>query len=526
MFLTCIVHRPDADDGTYLNLAVSVVDDASLPILTFDRKHRLDHEVRIRTASRLRSFEMLSAAYARTTGRPAIEAAHLILPPIGAFLCLVAYRFLLQLLLPRTWATALGLVVLFLLFDGGSHRTFGNFSFVRLHQGKGWLLSILVPAVLAYAWCFARQPTRRRWLRLLAAQIAAVGVSSTALLVMPLVLLQGVAGALLVGAVGRRIEDWRTALRTALLAVSTGAYVALCALVARLPVVKALAGPDAELLTSRQGAEAGWLDPVLGDDPVAQAFRLALLLTAPFWAPRGAARWFCAVASALAAGLLLGTWIPDALARYWVPPGLLWRLVWALPLPLVAAVLVLWPYHRWTLPRRIQISASVVLAASLIVGPWSAPSILAPDGEVHVGRPGLKVGAGYEAARQVVEILGPGPVVAAPTEVSMWLPTFHHHPFPMLSRAFDASRTRFRGETEDRLKMQQWMDRPPAADGFPERKFLDRLRRFHVDAMVLGADPPYDPMRDILRRSGWQARPLADGRQLWTTEALGQGARR
>lgn len=519
--LTLVAHRPDVDDGTYLNLAVSVVDDPSLPILTFDRKHFLEHDVRVRTASRMRSYEMLFAAYARWTGRPVIEAAHLLLPPLGALLCLFAYRFLLQLLLPRTWLAGLVGVVLFLLSDGVSHQSFGNFSFVRLQQGKGWLVSVLVPAVLAYAWCFARRPSRRRWLRLAAAQVAAVGLSSTALLVIPLVLVQGLVAALGSPKNWRDLKDRRRTGWILAAGLGSGAYVALCALIARLPVVTALGGSGAQLMASREVPPLRWLELVLGEDPWIQGFRLFVLIAAPFFVV-GPARRLCVMFSGLTVLLLAVSWIPETLARYWVPPSLVWRLVWALPLPLAMALFVLLPVHhgsgvgRRGVPRALGTGLLVVLLTVLAYGILSGPTILSPAGGVSLKVPGLKVGEGYAVAAQVVEGLEPGTVVAAPTEVSSWLPTFHDGPFPTLTREFEGTRTRFGAQKDDRRKLQRWMDRPPPQQGFPEREFLDFLRRFHADAVVLGAAPSYDPFRRVLRRLGWGETALTGGSQLWT----------
>src|SRR6185369_3247695 len=62
---------------------------------------------------------------------------------------------------------------------------YGNFAFVRLWQGKSIVLSVFMPLVYENALRFAARPGRRDWMMLMAAQIAAVGVSSSALWLAP-----------------------------------------------------------------------------------------------------------------------------------------------------------------------------------------------------------------------------------------------------------------------------------------------------------------------------------------------------
>ena len=56
-----------------------------------------------------------------------------------------------------------GRPVLVLVAAGETHRWYGNFSFVRMWQGKAIFLSVFMPLVYAYALRFAVRPNLRDW---------------------------------------------------------------------------------------------------------------------------------------------------------------------------------------------------------------------------------------------------------------------------------------------------------------------------------------------------------------------------
>ena len=520
MVLTAVAHRDDTDDSSYLNLAVSVVDDPSLPIMTFDQKHDGPFELRIRTASRLRSFEMVSAAYARLTGRRAIEMAHLVIPPLAALFCLSAYRFLFQLWLPGRWFSAVAIAVLFLLADGGTHQSYGNFSFVRLQQGKSLFLTGLVPLLLAAGSRFVQAPTRGRFAQLVALQVAAVGLSSTAMLVVPLVLCQLLAASL--PWASRTLSDWKSAAGTAAWGATSLLYVVGCAVISRLPVLQAMARDGAAVLRDKELPDVTWLSKVFGETPIEQWSRIAILLCLPFLLRPGLARRFSVVAAASLSVLLVADGIAETLVRYWVKPWVLWRLLWGVPLPALVALFVLSPLDRWTDGRFVWARrVTVAVLVLLMLGPMTGRSILHPENRVRLSAPGFKVpSAPYAMAEAVTAELEPGAVVLAPTMIGAWLPTFHRHAYPVLTVEWEATRSRFGEEWEDRLKLTRWIDAPPAADGFPERRFGFLLERFRVQGVVLRERADYDVLRRILADLGYVRRLDLEGFELWARPQL------
>ncbi|MEO2005776.1 MAG: DUF6077 domain-containing protein, partial [Candidatus Poribacteria bacterium] len=180
-----LIHRPDADDAFYINLAVAAVDHPDLPLLARDTLHgRFDLPIHL-AVYRLHSYELLNGAVSWLTGFPAIRVFHWGAASVGAFLVPLAFAALFRRLTPKHWLWATFALVIVLAAPGETHRWYGNFAFVRIWQGKGIFLFVFLPLIWLAGIRFALQPNPRRWLALAAAQIAALGCSSTALWAAP-----------------------------------------------------------------------------------------------------------------------------------------------------------------------------------------------------------------------------------------------------------------------------------------------------------------------------------------------------
>ncbi len=180
-----VAHRPDTDDAFYVNLAVAAVDLPELPLLSRDTLHgQLDLPL-LYPAYRLHSFELWNGAISLLSGVPALYVFHWISAALAALLVPLCHAVLFRRLTPRIWPwTVLALVVV-LVAAGETHRWYGNFAFVRIWQGKAITLFVFMPLVYAFALRFAERGDARSWLRLAAAQVAALGCSSNALWAAP-----------------------------------------------------------------------------------------------------------------------------------------------------------------------------------------------------------------------------------------------------------------------------------------------------------------------------------------------------
>ncbi len=422
--LNLVAQRPDADDAWLLNLAAAAADLPDAPLLSRDSLHGLPGAPSGVPAGlptyRLHAIELLAAALAWLTPLRAIDAAHLLLAPLAAALVPLAQARLLRLLIPQRWVWGVVFAWLFLVGVGDTHLAYGNFALVRMHQGKALLASVALPLVASYALEFARDPRSGRWLRLAAAEVAALGASASALWMAPAVAGLGLAcglpltvRGLRIGAVGLAASAYPLA---AGLAVAEGARAALAEY--------GLRHATADLAGHALGA-------VLGNGPAASAALLAAL-AAGCLARGGLERRFALI---FPLGFLLVFWNPWTAA--WLAEQLTgvptyWRVFWVLPLPALVGMALSAPLR---LPSRRLGAALALLLAGVALFWAPSRSTLSPANRVRLGAPGLKVPpAAFTAARTLARHAGSDAQVLAPYPVASWLSTLHHHPLPLAVR--------------------------------------------------------------------------------------------
>ena len=476
VILTLIAHRPDLDDTLYLNLAVSAADAPAEPIRQLDRQHAIARDIPIKRSSRLSSLGMLAAAISWLTGIPVIALFHLVLPPLAALLVLLANRELFRILIPRHWAFGVLAVVVFLIADGETHRSYGNFSFVRLHQGKAVMVSAFVPLVIAYAMELARRPTSRGWWRLAAVQIAAIGFSSSALIVAPVAAALGaVAGVFQAPSTGR--------LKTLAFSLLSSGYVLAMATWARWPLLTSALSSGGDAIPEPSVALREHLDLAWGDGRSTIVYAI-VLVTAWIWCRTPLARRLCLVFPILVGLLFLNPWLAGGIAKYTIPEAVYWRVVWLLPLPAMAALTVVAPLTLRRFRDKPRIGYGLFFLLLAILPTLSQRSIFSRENGVEMRRPGLKAPAELEVSRRVADLVTGRPTVLAPEAVSAWLPTLHHHPYPLVSRFFYVNRSRFGDELEGRLALKRYIS-GRSAKPLTSRRLHEGLERYRVACVVL-----------------------------------------
>jgi hypothetical protein len=510
--LTLVCHRPDIDDTFYVNVAVAAVDSPARALLSGDTLLGVEGLPLHMPAHRIHSYELWNGALAYLTGIPAIYCFHWLSASLVALLLPLAHAKLFRLLTPRVWLWGVAAVVVVLVAAGETHRWYGNFAFVRLWQGKGVLLFVFMPLVYAYGLRFGLRPTPRSWLLLAAAQIAAAGASSSAVWIAP-------AGALT--ALCCVLRPTRRGLRVFALGALASVYVLAIGWLLKgslegafEPVLKA-AVPGEEL-------EAA-LDTVLGGGRL-QLFAIASIPIAWACCARGLAQRF-AIAFPLAVWLVL-------LSPYWVPwvganltgPSY-WRSLWALPLPLLMALVLISPLHLDGSARRRAIGRLLCL---LLLGAFAAAvprfSALsqrnggALGAGTRLARPGLKVPElPYKWAAALNGSVSPGARVVAPPAVNAWIPTFHHHAFPLEARAQYLKRRRSHLGDEE-VEIRHWMTRyveGSATEDAAASRFREGLERFDVRGVCLRNSGRAGEARSTLRAAGFQRRLQGLSYELW-----------
>lgn len=495
--LALVAHKSNADDAFYISLAVAAVESPGSPMLAGDPMHGIDGLPLYISVYRVHSWEMLCAAVSYLTGLPAISVFHLAATALAAFLLPLAHAALFRRLLPGQWLLATGLVVIVLIGPGDAVRWPGQLAFLRPWQGKSLFLSVLTPLLYLYALRFTARPSPATWLRLAGAQVAAVGLTSSALWAAPVAVAFG-----LVAGLRRSLAS----LRTLALGLASSGYLLLLGAALKSSVAGTVKEPPtlsaeeriSEVITMMLGAES----------PRLWAATAAAVAVAWALVPPGMARRFAVIVP-------LGAWLLflNPYAGDWLMANVThrphWRAMWTLPLPMLIALALLAPVFaaRWRrrsllLPAR---AASLLLAAlfSLFV-----PRVhnLSPENGVRFSAPGLKVpAADYAGARAVNRAFEPGTLVAAPPEINSWLPTFHRRVKPLFVRFYLRRMGRHLGEEE--LRRRDFI--PRLVRGDTDWQGAARALRREIEAfpdiegVVLPASRQRDAYREVLASLGF-----------------------
>lgn len=323
MILTAGVNRPDPDDAYFLNAAVAAMEFPAITPQEFDAMHR-DGLPPVEQMLHLpETYGLLVAVLAVLFRASAETIYYMVLPPLWAALgTLVTWATLRYLLPARSamWGTAAFVFLMF--FWGDGHRTFGNFGFVRIFQGKAIYVTVFLPLLMLLALRFRDRPDWRSWTLLALAQCAAAGLTVNGVVVAPL------AAGLALVALPRIDRDW---LRV------TAAGVA-----ASLPLIVLTV-----LLALRMAPWLGATDlaPAMLGYGTLGAARVPLILFAlmliPLLAMLARARhtgWLAWYVWLVVLIMLMPA--TSAVAARLLGPVYSWRLLWAVPIPLLISLAI------------------------------------------------------------------------------------------------------------------------------------------------------------------------------------------
>lgn len=524
--ITSSAVRPDVDDALYLNLAVAAVDHPDAPLLAEDRMHGVGGVPLHPPTYRLHTLELLTAAAARLTGSAVIVWAHLVLPPVAAVLAVLAWARLARILAPRRWRSVLIALLAILVVVGNTHAWYANVGFVRLHQGKCVFATVGVPLLLAAAARLAAGCTRRRIARLAAAVVGGVGLTGSALWVAPALVSVG----LVAGGLPRRgglrpaVAATGVLLYPAVLgATMLAAMHAPSSAVGELGLGPAVADADVREYTARpRGDSREWrLAPmrfavsyVLGEGALPAV--VALTVAGLWWlSAETAARRLHAAAALVFLAVLFNPFLSLWMTDHVTGRPTYWRVFWVLPVPLLLALAVTAPSVR--LGRRGPLLSAA--ATALLLAAVTRVPLLSPANSVELAPLSLKVPATeYPVARTVVRRTPAGAFVIAPRDVAAWIPTFHHHPHPLVVRRTFFAMLERAVDRED-ARLRSWASAAVEAPRLePEvlAAFADALVRFEVATVVLPtANPNLPRLERALTSSGFERTLGLHGYTLW-----------
>ena len=435
--LSLVMVRPDRDDVFVVNRSTWVAEhDAAFPerdtifsddVLPVERPAGLPTSVEALVGS-LAAF--LSTAVG-TVG--AASMTYLGLAPMVAALSVLATWRLLRGLGVRSPALATWVGTVFLVLDGIEHGSFGNFSAGRSWQGKVVLLVVVVPTLWHHAMLWGSDGRRRHLLATVSGVVAGLGLTSTAVLVAPAVVVAASAagvvaatpGASLLAGVRRVRVGWSVVATTPALLVG---LTTLAAEPQRLTDMAASAGGLA-----RSGVRAAlnplrWLDSgtepvamvrmVFGRGPTAFVALAAVLLAWTVVRDRRA-RLVLLAAPVVVFGLFGAPGAFDVLNEVGEADAIAWRMLWVLPVPAMVGIVL--TARRSGFGAAPVVVPVVVLAVVLATGTPITSS--ANRGTELVWPPALDLPRPeIDAARALVDLAleqgtGSGGLVAGPTDV-------------------------------------------------------------------------------------------------------------
>jgi hypothetical protein len=486
--LTAGASRPDPDDAYFVSVAVSSIEAPEAPLLGFDGMHRDGLPPVEQALHQTQVYELLVAVAASLSGVPVAVLYYLVLPPLWAVLALVAHWVALRGLLPRTAALP-GMVALvaLLVVWGDGHRAVGNFGFVRLFQGKAVFLLVVLPAIVLAALRFREAPRWRSWLMLALAEAAAAGLTTNALLVAPLA-----AGLALAAPAGCAASFRRAAPGSAEpsehpirdpASRQTWAFARPIAVgaAASLPLVLLAAAMYLRLAPYRGALDADLVllgyEAVLGKERAPLAL-LALLALPPLAARAGLARasWIAGYVWSIVLLVLLPA--SGALAASTVGNVFSWRILWAIPLPLLLALAVGIAASPLS-PRRglAAVALGLWAAAFALAGPWAISSDV--WSRANLARPKVPA-APHAAAVLVARVTSPRSRALVPEAVAVSLAGLPGAPSLVAVRGFYLAKLRDVIPAEDlatRASLLSFVDgRPDAPPLSRAIKLIERER--------------------------------------------------
>lgn len=339
--------RPDPDDVFYLNKTAWTADHgtiASRDTIFTDQQVSAIRGPGV-PASSIETFQGAVAHVFHLTGG---TATYILTPPVAVFLTIWAIWRLIRHWAPRRQFLCFAVAVLYLMWDALNPEGLGEFFIDRIAHGKSIFVSMMVPLVFLYLSRWARTGGRREAALLLTAGIAAVGLTSSATFLMPL-LCAGAAAALLL------LRRPRLALGCLLACV----YPVVVGLVVHFsyssvdPNLASYTGEAAlrYVFQPRWYGAVGWIATFAG-----------------FWLIRSVPARAVAIGASAALLVLAAPGVFAAMNDLTGAGAVVWRAMWLVPIPVLVGLLASVPLPRevrWLAPLPAAALIALILAAGV-----------------------------------------------------------------------------------------------------------------------------------------------------------------
>jgi len=412
-------HRSDSDDSDYvpnmiyymehpkapMDFTIHYLDSGAEPFVSYHISTSLPFERAQGIVAYLGRMNYLTVYYLLT---PAL---------IGCMIPLVWFYLISRFSFPAHAAvTGAFFICLSLILMGEQHRSFGNFAFNRIFQGKVVLLAVGLPLFCSLTIDFFRSPDKRNWLYLFAASVSMVGLSNSAAVLIPLLaLVLSISWSL------SYVTTMKALIITIFKYIFTLVYPALYAGSILLLSFSDVSG-DSVVNQPFPVTFFGHAEGVFGG-PVVASFFIIGTISAIVLVQKSERR-FLITWTVLVVVLYLNPLVAPFIIKYVTSPNIYWRLFYLLPFPLVVGLSAAAIDNRleavgsgW---RRVILIGGVVIFLAGHLPTWSS-SVFRHEKKTRLSLPGYKVW-GLKYGRQVLDLAPPpGTMLAAPI-VSYSLP--------------------------------------------------------------------------------------------------------
>ena len=398
MVVTICDHRLNWDDAKYLRHVVNAIEYPDEPMMVYEHLHGVKELKIYHPSVRLQTYELTVAAISKLSGMSYLFVFYLLLPPIWAGLAVMAQWELIRRLAGKHATLAL-LATFVLLVVWGRYRSYGDFAFDFV--GFGIFVMFAVPALILATLDFAEKRNLRTWILLFLATWTGCLFTSTAYAVAP------VAVSLVLiscyGVLFPKIREFTFGFLATAWCPLLLAYVAFVAPIVP-PIDVDSPGNAHFVFTGAQGRIA-----------------LVLFAVAPFlllFKRLQSSRWMLRY-TALTFLILLSGFTLNWIGR--VSSLLSWRLLWAIPVPVIigvgfaAAIDICQKRLRLSGTRR-NFTALAGLAALAFTFSITGKTVLYRNFQW----PALKVDqTSYPDVLSLVQCSTPTDLVLAPTQVAV-----------------------------------------------------------------------------------------------------------
>jgi len=427
--LASISHRKSSDDFFYIPNVIYMLDHPQDP-MSFevhffeggDQCELISH-----TWGTSVSFDYLRGAVAYILHIDFLFVYFLLTSILVSFLIPLALYYAASIVIDQPFEKVVGvffsLGVIFLLCE--THRTFGNFSVTRAHQGKTLLLAVGIPFLIGITVRYFISPSFYRWMTIVITSTAMVGATSSAIVILPML-------GLLICVAYLSSREWKDHSLKNLLLYGSGFFILVgYALFLYINTSVDLGTNSPVNQNFPTTFEGHWSLMFNQNNP--RTLQILVISTAiSIFSLKGRSRRFLIIWILAVILIFLNPFIAPLLITYITSPNIYWRLFYLYPFPFVLLITFA-AIGKFLQTKRTWIKwTSFILLTGILLLSFRSNSFLSifryTPSQLYFP-PGYKLPTNeITLAKEIVNQIPEGPMLA-PIEISGVIPIFSsQHP--------------------------------------------------------------------------------------------------